>query len=556
MRSFDPTSPRLSEPSRRPRWRGVLGAVPYLTLGLAAANVAAYQAEVHAMLTHYHGDGAAVIRDFGFSAKAVWDAAAAGQLGQLAWRLSTLLTSMFVHLDPNHVGLNVANILVFGSAFELLTRRRLVMLAAFLAGGLAVPLLRLAGLADPILVAGASGALFGVMGALVGSLLRLPESPWDILAWVPGVMALSAFFGETGLWLHPGLGPENIDHLSHVGGFLAGLAVGWKTLGFGAALSWADVKEEALWRWRRFKRRQRLPLGLAALAVLIFGPGLWVALAPGWVPPPQTLAAGVVGSFLAALFGKEGSTTHLAAVMLLVPAASLMMAADPGLGSLWIYLAVPAFAVLGAMAWKSSGSDGALAGPERRKRRDLARGLTLTRAQRRLAADLAGIPGDRVDALKRLASDTASARVLAPLLHSILLEGTITGQEVDPFIDAVAAPKDAEAVKALRAYGRGRAPQVAAELERLLQEATDLQELLPAAEASSAAEDPLLERADAFARWAAGQGFADRQRAEEVRAAAQTLREARAAGRGEDAALAASRLENLLPKAPAAGPSA
>jgi len=213
---------------RRPLWRRAASAVPIVTLGLAAANVAAYHAEARAVVEHYHGNLAPLLSDFGFNVRATWAAARDARLGELAWRVSTLVTSMFVHEGPNHLGHNLGNLLFFGVSLEWLTRRRWTILGVFFAAGLAGPLLRLSGLAAPALVFGASGALFGLMGALVASLLRLPEKPSDILAWIPGVLAISGFLAELAQLVRPA--DLGVDHLAHVAGFLVGLAFGWRLL--------------------------------------------------------------------------------------------------------------------------------------------------------------------------------------------------------------------------------------------------------------------------------------------------------------------------------------
>lgn len=223
-----PEPPSDPRPPRRPLWRRTASAVPYLTLGLAAANVAAYHVEARAVVEHYHGHLAPLLSDFGFNVKATWAAAREARLGELAWRFSTLVTSLFVHDGPNHLGHNLGNLLFFGVSLEWLTRRRPAMLAVFFAAGLAAPLLRLSGLAEPAVVFGASGALFGLMGALVASLLRAPEKPSDILAWIPGVIAISGFLAELGQLVRPA--DLGVDHLAHVAGFLVGLALGWRLL--------------------------------------------------------------------------------------------------------------------------------------------------------------------------------------------------------------------------------------------------------------------------------------------------------------------------------------
>jgi membrane associated rhomboid family serine protease len=126
-----------------------------------------------------------------------------------------LFDSMFLHLNVEHILFNMVTLLIVGPAVEvLLGRSRFVVL--YLVGGLGGGVLAyLLGPAPDVSV-GASGAIFGIMGAYVVVAHRRGMS----MGPVPALIAINLVLDVTGL-----LG--NIDWLAHIGGLLvgAGLAV-------------------------------------------------------------------------------------------------------------------------------------------------------------------------------------------------------------------------------------------------------------------------------------------------------------------------------------------
>jgi membrane associated rhomboid family serine protease len=120
------------------------------------------------------------------------------------WRL---VTSGFLHYGPIHLALNMVALWIIGRDIEpVLGRARFlaVYALALLGGGVSVFLFSAANGGT----AGASGAVWGLMGALLVLVLRLKLNPQPVLA----VIAINAVISFL-----PG-----ISLLGHLGGFVAG----------------------------------------------------------------------------------------------------------------------------------------------------------------------------------------------------------------------------------------------------------------------------------------------------------------------------------------------
>ncbi|MFN2496211.1 MAG: rhomboid family intramembrane serine protease [Pseudonocardiaceae bacterium] len=132
----------------------------------------------------------------------LWPTAVAG--GEL-WRL---FTSGFLHFGPIHLAFNMIALWVIGRDLEQVlgwTRFLVVYLISLLGGSLAVFLFE----NEVTMTAGASGAVFGLMGGLAVVLLRLRRSPGPALT----IIALNVFIS----FVVPG-----ISILGHLGGLLFG----------------------------------------------------------------------------------------------------------------------------------------------------------------------------------------------------------------------------------------------------------------------------------------------------------------------------------------------
>jgi rhomboid protease GluP len=158
------------------------------------------------------------------------------------WRL---ITGTFVHVTILHIALNMWclwNLGVFGE--PLLGRRGLV--AVYLLTGTAGMMLSYAWSLfsrQDALVAGASGAVFGIAGILIVLLSNRKLSlPWNelrglrrqviffaaanlILGMTPSVIGMASASQLHSVHLDLGMLPR-IDNSAHIGGFLSGLALG------------------------------------------------------------------------------------------------------------------------------------------------------------------------------------------------------------------------------------------------------------------------------------------------------------------------------------------
>ena len=142
------------------------------------------------------------------------------------WRL---LTAMFLHFTVVHLAFNSLALYVFGQLIEAaLGSRR--MLALYLVTGFAASCASFAFISPRGTGAGASGAIFGMLGAwLVYNLRRrslsLARSNIQLALLLIGI---NLVFGFT----VPG-----IDNVAHIGGLIAGLAAGFVVEGVGRGVT-------------------------------------------------------------------------------------------------------------------------------------------------------------------------------------------------------------------------------------------------------------------------------------------------------------------------------
>lgn len=183
------------------------------------------------------------------------------------WRL---LSCVFLHGDLLHLSVNVLALYALGRVCEALFGP-LRVLAIFVLSGVGGSLLSHWGGVE--LSVGASGAVFGLLGCVLGAWIRnrrsLPRSLRGVmgrglLPWV----ALNLFLGlalTPGGWVEQALGftPFKLDHLAHVGGLITGLLMG--TALRSAVLPWAPPSRLA-------------DRAMGAVVVLGVGAAWWMAL--------------------------------------------------------------------------------------------------------------------------------------------------------------------------------------------------------------------------------------------------------------------------------------
>ena len=172
------------------------------------------------------------------------------------WRL---FTSLFIHFGIAHLILNMIALVMFGPLVERLygsVNYLLIYLLAGIAGGLASISWQ-----PDVNSAGASGAIFGILGALVAAQLRAGDSfPVDILRPIRDTTLV-----YLGLSLYAGFKYKGIDNAAHLGGLTAGFLIG-----LAAA---RPITGECSYSRSDLRRLiQLLPVAAVVLAV-----GLWFA---------------------------------------------------------------------------------------------------------------------------------------------------------------------------------------------------------------------------------------------------------------------------------------
>nr|WP_179519308.1 rhomboid family intramembrane serine protease [Nocardioides perillae] len=139
-----------------------------------------------------------------------------------------LLTSAFTHVEVWHVGFNMLALWVLGPQLEAVLGRgrflALYLLSA-LAGSTAVHWLT----APDVTTLGASGAVFGLMGALLVVALKVRGNVSQILTWL-GINAVITVVGSS-----------FISWQGHLGGFLGGVVVM-------AVLAYAPRRSRTFWQ--------------------------------------------------------------------------------------------------------------------------------------------------------------------------------------------------------------------------------------------------------------------------------------------------------------------
>ncbi|MCW3055133.1 MAG: hypothetical protein JWN14_4303 [Chthonomonadales bacterium] len=189
--------PNVEEPAERePR--------PYMTYLLTAINVGVFLL----MMAVGHGKIDAVAEMFGAKVNFLI------QQGQW-WRL---LTPVFLHGSVVHLLTNSLSLIWFGSSIEKLYGARKYLVIYFIAG--------IAGniasyMHSPALSLGASGAIFGLVGAGLMFPIRFrsllpPGAPKQILNQILPIAVINLFIGST---------TPSIDNWAHMGGLAGGAIV-------------------------------------------------------------------------------------------------------------------------------------------------------------------------------------------------------------------------------------------------------------------------------------------------------------------------------------------
>lgn len=129
----------------------------------------------------------------------------------------TLVTAIFLHADLSHLAYNMFALLLFGSILENIIGSRRFIIVFFLSGITA----SIAALFFYDSVLGASGAIFGIMGALAA--IRPSMIVWVMGVPMPMIIAAAVW---ASLDLLGFFSPTNIANASHLAGLISGLLVG------------------------------------------------------------------------------------------------------------------------------------------------------------------------------------------------------------------------------------------------------------------------------------------------------------------------------------------
>jgi rhomboid protease GluP len=138
------------------------------------------------------------------------------------WRL---LTAMFLHGDGTvkgtllHLAMNLFALFQLGSLYEIMFGTRRFVLVYFLTGLAAsiASVLHITGSS-----VGASGAIFGILGAFIFSVWRSPRWRHDRIA--RSIVKQCLFWMVANIVI--GLNVPQIDNAAHIGGLVAGMLLG------------------------------------------------------------------------------------------------------------------------------------------------------------------------------------------------------------------------------------------------------------------------------------------------------------------------------------------
>ncbi|HET6181111.1 MAG TPA: rhomboid family intramembrane serine protease [Candidatus Sulfotelmatobacter sp.] len=171
-------------------------------------------------------------------------------LGSQPWRI---LTSNYVHIGIIHIGLNMWCLLSLGALAERVFDRWtyfLIYTATGIAGSIASLWWH-----PTVVGAGASGAIFGLAGALLAALYlgKLPIPKAAVRSTLKSLVSFAAYNLFFGL-------AAGIDNAAHIGGLVSGLALG---AFFSRRLT---EPPEVRLQWRRYA---------LMLCILLFGPAMF-----------------------------------------------------------------------------------------------------------------------------------------------------------------------------------------------------------------------------------------------------------------------------------------
>ena len=168
----------------------------------------------------------AIVFAFEFMTGAIWNGEILYQMGAIVpdmlargqyWRI---IAAMFLHADFVHFLANSWALFQLGTLFEGMFGSKRFALVYFASG-------IIASIASSLftrgLSVGASGAIFGILGAFIFSIRRSPQ--WRHEPWTKNLVGQLIFWAIVNLAL--GFSVEYIDNVAHIAGLITGLALGF-----------------------------------------------------------------------------------------------------------------------------------------------------------------------------------------------------------------------------------------------------------------------------------------------------------------------------------------
>jgi rhomboid protease GluP len=243
-------------PAYRRRVSLVLGRPGFLTTALLTVNIAMFVVELLVGGPGSLSSGPSTEKLFNLGA--LYPPAVAQ--GHQYWRL---ITEMFLHAGLLHIALNMYALYLFGYVIESAFGWRWLLAIYFLSGFLGSVTSFAFGSPGEVGV-GASGAIFGLLGAWVAYNYRRRSNPLASanLRWALMLIALNTVLAA---------GFRSIDWRAHAGGLVAGAVAGW--LAEGAGFGSESTRRVA--RVLGFVTLALLGVALTAWRVWTFPPGGW-----------------------------------------------------------------------------------------------------------------------------------------------------------------------------------------------------------------------------------------------------------------------------------------
>jgi|GEM_PF-563072 len=132
-------------------------------------------------------------------------------IDQEPWRV---LSAVFVHSSLLHIGMNMLGLMRLGSTLEPHFRSARFLLLYLVSGALGF-VCTVWWRGDMAFSVGASGAIFGLLGAFIGALMIRRNPGWQQLFFSNLILAAAFTFFS-----------PRIDNAAHIGGFVSGFALG------------------------------------------------------------------------------------------------------------------------------------------------------------------------------------------------------------------------------------------------------------------------------------------------------------------------------------------